>query len=180
MITKNCWPREILFLMLEVTVIALCALWICGVRVNLTPSMPRGLYQISCEAPAKGDLVGFCLDKDNPFSELAQERSYLGPGSCPSGLRPLIKILAGLSGDQVEPQLGGIVINGELLAGTERPETDRAGRLIPDSLLKSGFIPSGQALVLSPDHPGSFDGRHFGLIPIESLSKIRPLLVENE
>jgi conjugative transfer signal peptidase TraF len=177
---KNSWPREILFLMLDVAIIALFALWLGGVRVNLTPSIPRGFYRISYEVPAKGDLVGFCLDKDNPFSELAGERSYLGPGSCPSGRRPLIKILAGLPGDRVEPQVGGIVINGELLVGTERPESDRQGRLIPDSLLIAGIIPPGQALVLSPDHPGSFDGRHFGLIPIESLAKIRPLLVERE
>jgi conjugative transfer signal peptidase TraF len=169
-----------MFLVLDVTVIVLFTLWVCGVRVNLTPSMPRGLYQILYEAPAKGDLVGFCLDKNNPFSALAQERSYLGPGSCTSGLRPLIKVLAGLPGDRVELQPDGIVINGEMLSGTERPETDRAGRLIPDSLLIAGTIPPGQALVLSPAHPGSFDGRHFGLVPFDSLTKIRPLLIESE
>lgn len=180
MTIKNSWPREVLFLMLDVAIIVLFVLWVCGVRVNLTPSVPRGLYLVSHDAPAKGDLVGFCLDQDNPFSELAQERSYLGPGSCPSGLRPLVKKLAGLPGDRLELTPGGIVINDELMTGTERPETDRAGRVIPGSLLRPGLIPPDQALVLSPDHPGSFDGRHFGLVPADSLFKIRPLLVESE
>ncbi|MDL2226469.1 conjugative transfer signal peptidase TraF [Deltaproteobacteria bacterium OttesenSCG-928-M10] len=180
MIIKNSWPREILFLMLDVAIIVLFVLWAIGVRVNLTPSVPRGLYLVSYDAPAKGDLVGFCLDKNNPFSELAQERSYLGPGSCPSGLRPLVKKLSGLPGDRVELEPDGIVLNGQLLAGTEKQGTDRVGRMIPNTLLKPGLIPPDQALVLSSDHPGSFDGRHFGLVPFDSLTKIRPLLVESK
>ena len=177
---KNSWRREIPLLILDVIIIALFALFVCGVRANLTPSLPRGIYQITLDVPEIGDMAYFCLDQDNPYSSLAQERSYLGPGSCPSGLKPLLKIVAGLPGDLVELKPNGIALNGRLLAGTERPENDSAGRIIPVSLLVPGYIPAGQALMLSPGHPGGFDGRHFGLVPIDSLTKVRPLWVEGE
>ena len=72
-----------------------------GLRINPTPSLPKGVYRISPGAPGKGDLVSFCLDGE--YAALAGERGYLQAGSCPSGLRPLLKRIAGLPGDIVNP-----------------------------------------------------------------------------
>lgn len=41
--------------------------------------------------------------------------------------------------------------------------------------LTPGVIPSGMALVLA-DHPGSFDSRYFGFVPLDSLQRVKPLL----
>lgn len=152
-----------------------------GLRFNLTPSMPRGIYvmQPAAEKPERGDMVSFCLEPNNPFTEVAKERDYIGSGTCPSGLKPFLKTLAGLPGDKVEMSPDGIILNGSYLAGTSRPNYDSQGRLVPPSLLVDGLIPDGQALVISQQHSGSFDSRHFGLVPYESLTKVEPVFTES-
>ena len=155
---------------------ALFVWWLGGYRVNLTPSLAKGLYRQTTEPVGRGDLVSFCLAADNPYSAIAKARGYLAPGGCPSGLRPLLKHLAGLPGDHVEISDQGISINGSLLPGTVRPSTDRQGRELPPSLLMAGEIPDGLVLVLSQEHKGSLDSRQFGLVPSHSLIKVRPIL----
>ena len=142
-----------------------------GLRFNPTPSLPKGIYRIVPGAPApkdfvRGELVSFCLEGE--FAELALERGYLEPGSCPSGLRPLLKRLAALPGDFVDPSAFPIRV------------VDSQGRPMPSALLPwmSGVVPSGMALVLA-DHPGSFDSRYFGLVPLDSLQRVEPVFVCN-
>ncbi len=135
-----------------------------GLRVNPTPSLPKGVYRITPgQGLGKGDLVSFCLQGD--FAELAKERGYLQSGSCENGLRPLLKRLAGLPGDYI--QAGSLVVRA----------VDSQGRPVP-SVPLSGVIPSGMALVLA-DHEGSFDSRYFGLVPLESLQRVEPVFVFN-
>ena len=133
-------------------------LWNAGYRVNVTASLPKGIYRLASGAPAKGDLVSFCLEGE--FVDLAQERGYLQAGSCPSGLRPLLKTLAGLPGDVVNP------------AALHIRAADSEGRAMPSVLPDGGIIPPGMALVLA-DHSGSFDSRYFGLVPLESLRRVK-------
>ena len=174
---KDSWMLEAGLLLVDLLVIVLVSAWIFGFRVNITPSLPKGIYQLSPENIERGDLVTFCLPPENPFTSLASERGYLGPGCCQSGLRPLLKHLVGLPGDDLHITSVGLILNGFLLTGSERPEHDRQGRDLPHPLLSDGLIPAGQALVLSQEHTGSLDSRHFGLIPLASLKKARPVWV---
>ncbi len=148
-----------------------------GYRLNLTASMPQGVYKITGDKPQRGDTVIFCLDSDNLFTTLAKERGYIGPGSCVGGMQPLLKILVGLPGDTVTVTLKGIVVNGQLLANTVRPKSDSQGRPMPPSLLQSGDIPQGLALVIAQEHGNSFDSRHFGLIPQSGLQVVNGVLL---
>lgn len=176
---KNSWKRETVMQFVDLLLIILMAAWLLGFRLNLTPSLPEGIYRISSDELQRGDLAAFCLSSDNPFSALADERGYLGPGICPSGLRPLLKKLVGLPGDNLIVADDGLILNGELLPGTVRPSHDRQGRTLPESLLKSEIISDGFGLLLSQDHAGSFDSRHFGLIPLESLKKVNPVVISD-
>jgi conjugative transfer signal peptidase TraF len=149
--------------------LALCGLglifllpWCAGLRVNLTPSLPKGIYALCPGAPGKGDFVAFCLEGE--FADLARERGYVLAGSCPSGLRPLLKVVAGLPGD---------AIPGDLFVRS----MDSLGRDLP-SALPEGNIPPGMALVLA-DHSGSFDGRYFGLVPLDALQRVKPVFLFN-
>ncbi len=146
--------------------------------VNLTDSQPKGIYTLkpSDEPIRRGILVTFCLEPDNPFAALAKERGYVGGGSCPSGMKPLLKRLAGLPGDEMEIAPDGLILNGNFLHLSFRPPCDSLGREMPPSLLQSGKIPDGQALVLSQEHGNSFDSRHFGLVPLDSLTPVEPVL----
>ena len=175
--TKNIWTTETFGLLAIAGFLALAAFWLNGYRVNLTSSLPEGVYQFTDEPTQAGDLVTFCLDPENPFFSLAKKRGYLGPGACPSGLRPLLKHLAGLPGDRLEITADGLTLNGCFLPGTARPTLDHQGRELPPSLLRAGRIPDGFGLVLSQEHSGSFDSRHFGLVPLVSLRKVRPVLI---
>ena len=100
-----------------------------GLRVNFTPSLPKGVYVLCPGTPGRGDFVSFCLEGE--FADLARKRGYLLAGSCPSGLRPLLKRIAGLPGD---------AIPGDLAV---RP-ADSLGRSMP-SALPGGIVPSGNA-----------------------------------
>lgn len=150
--------------------------WLAGYRLNFTPSLPIGLYQIIDGPVHRGQLATFCLE-DIYYTNLARERAYLAAGSCSSGLRPLLKVISGVAGDSVELQDGVIVVNGQTLDGTAVVSTDSKGRPTPQSNLKPGIIPPGKVLVLSQHHRGSFDSRYFGLVPLETLRLVRPVII---
>jgi conjugative transfer signal peptidase TraF len=152
---------------------------IFGFRVNLTASLPLGLYRITDEVPSRGDMAFFCLESE--FRGLATERGYVGPGTCPGGLRALGKTIAGLPGDLVGIETdGSISINDQILPGSAAKVCDSRGRAMPRSQLRPGIIPPGQALMLSLHHPGSFDGRYFGLVRLADLHLIRPVFTIKE
>ena len=153
--------RRVLFAVVWLALVLALAFG-AGLRINPTPSLPKGIYRILPGSPQKGDLVSFCLDGD--YAALARERGYLEAGSCPSGLRPLLKRLEGLPGDVVPSDLPFQTL-------------DSHGRPMP-SVLQSGLIPPGMALVLA-DHPGSFDSRYFGLVPLEELQRVEPIFLFN-
>jgi conjugative transfer signal peptidase TraF len=142
--------------------LAFLLLWCAGLRVNLTPSLPYGFYALCPGTPGKGDLVAFCLEGE--FADLARERGYLQAGSCPSGLRPLLKTLTALPGDTIPDDLAV-------------RSADSLGRSMP-SALDAGIIPSGMGLLLA-DHPGSFDSRYFGLVPLDALQRVKPVFLFN-
>jgi type IV secretory pathway protease TraF len=54
---------------------------------------------------------------------------------------------------------------------------DSQGRALL-SALPEGIIPPGMALLLAK-HPGSFDGRYFGLVPLDALQRVKPVFVFN-
>lgn len=148
-----------------------------GLRFNATASMPRGFYQLvpgQAVVIEHGALVSFCLE-DATFTPLALERGYLRPGSCPGGLQPLLKVVAGLPGDEVGLATDGIRINGQLQPESQAHSQDSSGRPLPPIALRSGRIPPGMALILSSGHPGGFDGRYFGLVPLASLQLVKPV-----
>lgn len=148
-----------------------------GLRFNPTPSLPKGIYRIIPGAPERGDLVAFCLESP-AWTSLARERGYLGPGSCPSGLRPLLKRLAGLPGDAVTVTPDGIQIKSAAGSADVWPaparRNDSMDRPLPESSLRVGVIPDGMALALA-GHPGSFDSRFFGLVPLAGMTRVVPV-----
>ena len=96
---------------------------------------------------------GACPDNDRRDTFVAQQpcQSHLGKG------------LAALPGDFVDPSAFPI------------RSVDSHGRSISPALLP-GVVPPGMALVLA-DHPGSFDSRYFGFVPLDSLQRVEPIFV---
>ncbi|NDV24858.1 conjugative transfer signal peptidase TraF [Desulfovibrio sp. JC022] len=141
-----------------------------GYRINLTDSMAHGVYQIVPGKPMRGDLITFSLDEQNPYFSIALERHYLGWNN-----RPLLKVLVGLPGDTLQIDKEGISINSELLPRSKAKPTDRHGKPLP-IFLNSTVIPSGKCLALSTHSENSFDGRYFGLVDLDRLQRVVPVL----
>ncbi len=164
-----------IFVISLVASVLLALLWQAGYRLNLTRSLPLGLYRITDGPVQRGRLASFCL-QDTAFITLARERGYLAAGSCASGLRPLLKVIAGLAGDAIEMENGLIAVNGHPLGGTAIVSIDSNGRPLPPSRLVPGVIPPDKVLLLSQHHSGSFDSRYFGLVPLATLRLVEPVV----
>ena len=142
-----------------------------GLRVNVTPSMPLGVYRVTDARPRRGDLVMFCPDA--PMADFALKRGYLAAGACPYGVRPMLKRLAGVGGDSMLWSAHGVSVNGTPVPNSAPHFADKNGRPLPHAL-RGGTIPPGKALLLA-SHPDSFDGRYFGLVPQDPLRKVEPV-----
>lgn len=148
-----------------------------GVRLNVTASVPTGLY---LQSPPKnldrGRLVVACLDPDNRAAADAIQRGYLPAGNCPGDVAPVIKPIAAIGGDYVSTSPSGITVNGRPIPRTAHRGHDPQGR--PLAHPQADYIvPLGSVLLLV-EKTSSFDGRYFGVLPVANVrAEAAPLLL---
>ena len=131
-----------------------------GLRLNLTPSVPRGVYLLRPGAPAKGDLVAACLPAE--AAALGRRRGYLRAGNCAGASAPVLKLVAATAGDVIE--IGTDVrVNGAQLQPAP-PLTDQTGRRLEPYAPGRYELGAGELWLYSPS-PYSWDSRFFGPIP---------------
>ncbi len=119
---------------------------------NGSQSAPQGLYLIRGQAP---ELNHYVLVNPPPATkDFIVTRAYLPPGT------PLIKRIAGLSGDEICREGTAVFINETYAA--EALLTDGSGRPMPrwDGCFK---LQTDEVFLLN-HHENSFDGRYFGAI----------------
>jgi conjugative transfer signal peptidase TraF len=165
---------RLLLVMVVTTVGGGQLLGLLGVRINMTDSLPKGLYLITREA--KAPLVEFC--PEGVFSALSRVRGYRPAGACPDGGAPLLKPVIAQAGDTVELSGEGISVNGRLLPNTAPQRVDTAGRAV--AAWPSGIysVSPGTLWVTSTYHANSFDSRYFGPISAGQVRHhLRPLWV---
>jgi conjugative transfer signal peptidase TraF len=138
------------------------------VRVNLSPSLPRGFYRPVPLPLARGRLVSACLPPT--IAQLGRARSYLPPGPCPGDSAPILKILAALPGDRVEITSSGVLVNGAPLRNSGVHAADSHGRSL--SSIPQGRYRLRGCYWLAAPHPDSWDSRYFGCLPRESLREV--------
>jgi conjugative transfer signal peptidase TraF len=145
-----------------------------GLRLNLTESLPRGLYRTIAEEPRRGSIVVVCLPLH--AAELARERGYLGPGSCPGGVRGIGKIVLATGGDVVAHREEGISVNRKPISKSPTLARDSRQRALPHYPWGDYALGSGEFWLFSPYRPNSYDSRYFG--PVEAshvVSVLRPV-----
>ena len=148
---------------------------ICGVRVNLTPSYPLGVWRIEALTGevAAGNRIFIC-PPPSPEFVAARKRGYLSHGLCPGGFAPLIKTVVAVAGQSVVIA-SGIAVDGRILPHSYIQRVDGTGRRLTPAT--GGVVPDGQVFVFS-QFRGSYDSRYFGPIPVAGvLGLARPLLV---
>src|SRR5262249_48781103 len=99
-------------------------LGLSGIRINLTDSLPPGLYLITDDLNAA--LVEFC--PQGIFSAISVRRGYRPGGICPDRKAPLIKPIIARPGDTVVVSDDGISVNGRQLPNTRPRDSDSGGR----------------------------------------------------
>lgn len=145
------------------------------IRLNLTPSLPRGLYLETTTPPVPGLLILVCLPE--PPARLGLARGYLHPGSCPSGAAPALKRIAATAGDTVSVTAAGVNVTGRLLPASAPRSVDRAGRSLSSQPRVPQHLAPGEIWLHAP-RPDSWDSRYYGPVPVAAiLTTMRPLLV---
>ncbi|MQB12382.1 conjugative transfer signal peptidase TraF [Agrobacterium sp. ICMP 6402] len=145
-----------------------------GFRLNLTPSVPLGLWRIlALQRPVEaGDLVFICPPVTASFEE-ARRRGYVRRGLCPGGFAPLIKTVAALPGQHAKIGVN-VTVDGKPLASSIVRASDGEGR--PITPFKTGIVPP-KNLFLHSSFASSYDSRYFGPVPDTGLLGLaRPVL----
>jgi conjugative transfer signal peptidase TraF len=137
--------------------------WIAGARINITRSIPLGLYWASLSELEKGSYVVFCPSPAATFDE-ARKRKYISTGFCPGRYSYMMKRVFGVSGDVVSIADDGVRVNGTLLPLSLPREADLAGRAMPHYRLNDYRLDDSELLLMSDVSARSFDGRYFGLV----------------
>lgn len=171
------WQRKyIRYVYVAALPIYLALFFAFGLMVNVTPSMPVGIYRtVASQNLEHGNLAIYRLD-NSEFVKLATERGYLQKsGLFSTSLKPLIKEVQGLPDDVLAYDVTGLLtVNDRVLPHTEYQSEDSKGRPMPKSLLEFGKIPNGKALLVSY-HDGGFDSRYFGLVDMAKLKIVKPV-----
>lgn len=149
-------------------------LWSLGFRVNLTASLPLGVYRASSEPPSRGSIVQVCLPRD--VAEFARRRGYLGPGSCPGGVRPLGKAVLAVEGDLVTLSRDEIRVNGTAVPNSRTVSEDSRGREMPHHPWGDHQLMAGEVWLFSPYRLNAFDSRYFGPVSNTEIIKVLRLL----
>lgn len=137
-----------------------------GLRVNLTTSLPPGLYYIRPLAVyERFTIVSACLPEAQ--ARLGRERGYLLPGSCASGVVPILKIIVAIPGDSVRLDSAGLHVDGRLIAGCgQQHGADDQGKKL--SALRGSWRLT-DAVFLCGLSEDSWDSRYFGPVPLSAL-----------
>ena len=156
-VSRLTWWTCGLFLFLAVCTAA-------GIRLNLTGSLPIGLYVVTHGPPARGAVVLVCLPE--AWAELARSRGYVPNGnSCPGGAMPVGKPVFAMPGDTVAVTEAGLLLNGRPVANTRPLPFDRRGRPLPRLDVGPHVVGARELWIVSQYSPFSFDSRYFGAVP---------------
>lgn len=135
-----------------------------GYRINLTPSMPEGIYQIKPTSKLhRNDLVIVCLP--TKLAHYAYTRGYIDQGSCDNGYTPLIKKIIAVPNDKVIMNAKGITVNGKYYDYKEQ-QVDHLDRYLKPKKI-SGDIHG--YLLIGTGSKNSWDSRYFGVIKAKYL-----------
>ncbi len=155
-------------------ILAAVVTWFAGLRVNLSGSMPIGLYRVSTEPAARGAMVLACLPLD--VAVVARSRGYVSRGTCPGATAPIGKLVLAMVGDSVEVTAEGLLVNGRPVRNTKPLAVDAAGRSLQRIRDGTYIVGQDQVWLYSPYSKRSFDSRYFGPLALSCIrNRVLPL-----
>jgi conjugative transfer signal peptidase TraF len=146
-----------------------------GYRVNLSPSVPRGVWKVA-EQPEEPQKGGYAVvpndasdESKNPGYRLAAERGYL------VGPMPMLKRVVAAEGDFIsyDRREKAVTVNGSYVPMTEILSRDTEGRPMPGA-----FFPvrlRERQVWLSSENIRGYDSRYFGPVSSDILREAVPV-----
>jgi conjugative transfer signal peptidase TraF len=151
-----------------------------GFRVNMTESIPIGLYRITSAEPIKNAYVIFCPDDRESF-RLARDRDYIDHGLYCSGYGYLMKKVVAVSGDTLSVTPGGVFVSQTLIPYSKPKLKDGMNRALPQWQVMSYQLQEDEVMTMTSQSEWSFDGRYYGTIHTQQIKgTITPLWVFNK
>jgi conjugative transfer signal peptidase TraF len=146
------------------------ALWVWGMRLNTSASIPTGLWreQAINRPIQRGDVVAICPEASAIF-RLAKSRGYLENGWCAGRLEVMFKPVAAIAGDVVVVNLTGITVNGVTIAHSAALPADSQRRPLPAQPPGVYVVGPAEAWLISDWNEHSFDSRYFGAIATRNI-----------
>lgn len=175
-------PRWMIIGALAVVPVALHLLAASGVRVNLSESMPIGVYLLEpATSIHPGEMVIACPSATAQTLGLA--RGYLAPSGslgkqgCSAGSQPVLKYVIALPREFVTIGPAGLSVNGRVVDSQALKRVDRHGRAL--AAIRNGRYRLGKDevwLYSSASH--SWDSRYFGPVKMRDVAgTAKPLLI---
>ncbi|HAT8648933.1 TPA: conjugative transfer signal peptidase TraF [Legionella pneumophila] len=167
--------------MFLISLLVLAALFhAMGFRINLTESIPIGLYRITSEAPIKNAYVIFCPDDRESF-RLARDRDYIDHGLFCNGYGYLMKKVVAVSGDILSVTNKGVFVNHILIPYSEPKLQDAMKRTLHQWQVMNYQLQKDEVMTMTSQSEWSFDGRYYGLVHSGQIKgMITPIWVINK
>jgi len=152
-----------------------------GLRINLSPSIPIGIYvarplRANEHNIARGALVAICLD--HPLAAWGRSRGYLRRGSCPDGSSPVGKPVFATEGDTIGVTRDGLSRNHVHISRTRPLDVDATGHRLPRVPPGRYLVAPDEIWIVSTYDPRSWDSRYYGPVRLTTvISLLRPLWV---
>lgn len=180
MIADTLGSRTVTLVVLSVggtIILSLCLLHRAGARINITQSLPQGLYWTIDKQPEKGDIVTFKPPSTAIFLD-AMEKGYIKKSSFSFGPGPLLKRIAASAGDYVTITMEGITINGKPLKNASVRGNDGEGRPLTPWLVEEYQLAENEVFLFSDFTQNSFDSRYFGVQQRHCIQDVvKPVLI---
>ncbi|GEM_PF-414049 len=139
-----------------------------NIWINVSPSIPYGIYKKVEKYPQKDDYILFCLDKE--IAKLTADRHYVTAGNCAFQSAPIGKKVVAAQGDLVKIDGDGIEINGVLLTYSKPSEYDNLQRRMPVFSMHR-YLDNDEFIVASAKN-NSYDSRYFGIVKGEQIKGV--------
>jgi len=156
----------------------LWALKLFGFRINVSNSLPPGLYRSYGERGQwkRGQIVGLCPPDSSFLRQLKQHKQVYG-GGCPGNYMVWMKPVVAIAGDTVEVSPDGVSVNGHLIGNSKPLKQTPTGLKLPQ--IEGHYVVQPETVWLVSDYnPKSIDSRYLGAISTRQLQRpVVPVIV---
>jgi conjugative transfer signal peptidase TraF len=135
-----------------------------GICINVTPSIPEGIYRKDNGKIHRGDVVAFCLVE--PYQTIGLKQRYVEKGTVCHGTSPLIKQVIPIPGDEVRLTDSSIAVNAIIYPYQPR-YTDSQHRKL--AVYPRGTYHAQGYWLVGTHSPHSWDSRYFGEVSTKQI-----------